>query len=83
MQIDKILLLQEAGDIAQATIFPVPERPGKWQILLRRNNGNECLVTARRNNVRHFASTDSAIKLLGELGICSATVSWSEGYNHG
>ena len=78
MDINKILLLAQAGDIQQVLIHRVPMTPGKWQVQFERKSTGEHLpLTARRQNIRHFASADSAIKVLDELGIKSAVIDWN------
>ena len=75
---DQIALLFQAGDITQATVTRAPLREGKWTVQFERKSTKEIIpLTARRNNIRHFASADSAIKILNDLGMKNASIDWS------
>lgn len=76
MQLNQVTLLLEANDIKSVIIAPAVMQAGKWIINFERGNGQSFALTARRDNIRHFASVDSAIKVLKELGITTAVVDW-------
>lgn len=76
MQLNQVSLLLEANDIKGVIVTPAVMHAGKWIISFERGNGQCFTLTARRDNIRHFASVDSAIKVLKELGITTAVVDW-------
>ena len=76
MQLNQVSLLLEANDIKGVIVTPAVMQVGKWIISFERRNGQPFALTARRDNIRHFASVDSAIKVLKELGITTAVVDW-------
>ncbi|MFK0573094.1 hypothetical protein [Endozoicomonas sp.] len=77
MNTDKAKLLVETGNITGAVITAAPLVAGKWVVQLHRVGGDVVPLTARRENIRQFASIDSAVKVLNELGCKTATVDWS------
>ena len=77
MHLDKIGLLLESNNITRVMISSAVTVPGKWMVQFERKGGEIVPLTARRDNIRYFASSDSAIKILKELGCTSADISWS------
>ena len=76
MNSDKAKLLIETGNITGAVVTVAPLVPGKWVVQLNRVGGEIVPLTARRENIRQFASIDSAVKVLNELGLKTAEVNW-------
>ena len=77
MNIDQSKLLIETGNITRAVIMAAPMVAGKWVVEFHRVGGETVPLTAIRDNVRQFASIDSAVKVLNKLGCKNAEIDWS------
>lgn len=74
MELKHVNLLVEAGDIKQVIISKAVMSANRWMVSFERRSGDLVTLTARRDNVRYFATVDSALKLLGEIQIKDAVI---------
>lgn len=77
MTLKEFDLLIQARDITSVIITPAPLVPSKWNAHFKRKTGELVALTARRENIRNFASIDSAVDAVSSIGVQKVTVDWS------